>query len=129
MKDDNKRNLQYFEATSMQGLFDALEGWQLEHKKRFLSLDIQDDHGKFCCIALTNPTEVGSTAPTRRSGFARGGELDLLRPAAVFSPLSGSQDRPGTYDQVNFIPQVTIALRRCRPKVRPSADSYVSLIL
>ena len=58
MKADNKRNLQYFEAQSMQGLFDALEGWQIGHKKRFLSLDIQDDHGKFCCIALTNPSEV-----------------------------------------------------------------------
>ena len=56
--DENKRNLQYFEAQSMEGLFDALQVWQLEHEKRFLSLDIQNDHGKFCCIALTNPTEV-----------------------------------------------------------------------
>jgi len=56
--DENKRNLQYFEAQSMEGLFDALQTWQLEHEKRFLSLDIQNDQGKFCCIALTNPSEV-----------------------------------------------------------------------
>jgi hypothetical protein len=56
--DENKRNLQYFESGSMAELFDALQVWQHENEKRFLSLDIQNDHGKFCCIALTNPTEV-----------------------------------------------------------------------
>lgn len=56
--DENKRNLQYFEAESMAELFDTLQVWQHEKEKRFLSLDIQNDHGKFCCIALTNPTEV-----------------------------------------------------------------------
>jgi hypothetical protein len=58
LMDDNKRNLQYFEAESMAELFDALQTWQHEKEKRFLSLDIQNDHGKFCCIALTNPSEV-----------------------------------------------------------------------
>jgi hypothetical protein len=58
VKDPNKRNLQYFEASTMAGLYDALETWQLEHEKRFLSLNVQSDNGKFCCIALTNPTEV-----------------------------------------------------------------------
>ncbi len=56
--DENKRNLQYFEAESMAGLFDALRAWQHENEKRFLSLNVQNDHGKFCCIALTNPSEV-----------------------------------------------------------------------
>ena len=56
--DENKRNLQYFEGNSMTELFEALEGWQQENKKRFLSLDIQNDRGMFCCIALTNPSEV-----------------------------------------------------------------------
>jgi len=56
--DENKRNLQYFEADSMADLFGALQAWQNAKAKRLLSLDIQQDGGKFCCIALTNPTEV-----------------------------------------------------------------------
>ena len=58
MNDDNKRNLQYFEAPSMKGLYDAMDAWQDENRKRLLSVDIQRDGNKFCCIALTNPTEV-----------------------------------------------------------------------
>jgi hypothetical protein len=58
MTDENKRNLQYFEADSMAGLFEAMQTWQEEEKKRFLSMDIQSDRGRFCCIALTNPSEV-----------------------------------------------------------------------
>lgn len=58
MADDNKRNVQYFEATSMRGLFDTLDTWQTENRKRFLSLNVQRDGAAFCCIALTNPTEV-----------------------------------------------------------------------
>jgi hypothetical protein len=58
MTDENKRNLQYFEAQSMEGLFEAMQSWQIEKEKRFLSMDIQSDRGRFCCIALTNPTEV-----------------------------------------------------------------------
>jgi hypothetical protein len=58
MSDDNKQNLHYFEAGSMRDLFDALQAWQEEEQKRLLSLSIERDAGKFCCIALTNPTEV-----------------------------------------------------------------------
>jgi len=58
MPDDNKHNLQYFEGSSMRELFDLMEGWQNEHKKRLLSTNIQKDGDKFCCIALTNPSEV-----------------------------------------------------------------------
>jgi len=58
MKDENKRNLQYFEALSMRELFDGIQIWQNENDKRLLSLSIEKDGGKFCCIALTNPTEV-----------------------------------------------------------------------
>jgi len=58
MSDDNKHNLQYFESLSMRELFDLMEGWQNEHKKRLLSTNIQKDGDKFCCIALTNPSEV-----------------------------------------------------------------------
>lgn len=55
---DNKRNLHYFEASSMRDLFGALDTWQVENKKRLLSLNVQHDVNGFCCIALTNPSEV-----------------------------------------------------------------------
>ncbi len=58
MSDENKRNLVYFESPSMRGLYDCLEAWQQAHQKRFLSVSVHQDAGNFCCIALTNPTEV-----------------------------------------------------------------------
>jgi hypothetical protein len=58
MFDENKRNLQYFESSSMKGLFDLMDMWQVENKKRLLSVSIEKDGDKFCCISLTNPTEV-----------------------------------------------------------------------
>lgn len=56
--DHNKRNLLYFESTSMRGLYDSMEQWQIDNQKRLLSTNIQKDGDNFCCIALTNPTEV-----------------------------------------------------------------------
>lgn len=56
--DENKRNLQYFEASSMAELFSLMQGWQIEHQKRLLSVSVEKDGDKFCCIGLTNPTEV-----------------------------------------------------------------------
>jgi hypothetical protein len=58
MTDENKRNLEYFEATSMRELFKLLRGWQNDNGQRFLSVAIENDRGNFCCIALTNPLEV-----------------------------------------------------------------------
>lgn len=58
MTDDNKRNLLYFEGSSMRNLYDNMEKWQNENRKRLLSIDIQKDGDNFCCIALTNPSEV-----------------------------------------------------------------------
>jgi hypothetical protein len=58
MSDENKLNLQYFESSSMKELFDLMKIWQVENEKRLLSLCIEKDGDKFCCIALTNPTEV-----------------------------------------------------------------------
>lgn len=58
MSDENKRNLLYFEAVSMRELFDSIQIWQNENDKRLLSLSIERDGGKFCCIALTNPSEM-----------------------------------------------------------------------
>jgi hypothetical protein len=62
MANENKRNLQYFEGKSMKGLFDILNQWQIENEKRFLSINIQETSGLFCCIALTNPAEVMITS-------------------------------------------------------------------
>ena len=58
MTDTNKRNLIYFESESMRGLYEAMDVWQRTNAKRLLSTNIQVDGGKFCCIGLTNPTEV-----------------------------------------------------------------------
>ena len=62
MPEKNKRNLLYFESSSMRGLFDCMEHWQNTNHKRLLSISIQQDGGNFCCIALTNPTEVVITS-------------------------------------------------------------------
>ena len=56
--ENNKRNILYFEANSMLELYEKLNNWQVENKKRFLSLNILQENSKFACIALTNPTEV-----------------------------------------------------------------------
>ncbi len=58
MPTDNKQNLQYFESSSMRGLFQSMDNWQRENHKRLLSVNIQKDAKNFCCIALTNPSEV-----------------------------------------------------------------------
>ena len=55
---NNKENLQYFESSSMRGLYNEMKGWQEKHQKRLLSTDIQQDGELFTCIALTNPSEV-----------------------------------------------------------------------
>lgn len=54
----NKQNLQFFEATSMKGLYNNMQEWQVKNEKRLLSTDIQRDGDMFTCIALTNPSEV-----------------------------------------------------------------------
>lgn len=58
MTENNKHNLLYFESDSMKGLYNTMQTWQEENNKRLLSTNIQQDNGSFCCIALTNPTEV-----------------------------------------------------------------------
>ena len=58
MDDSNKFNLLYFEDQSMRRLFQSMDQWQHEHKRRLLSTSIEKDGDLFCCIALGNPTEV-----------------------------------------------------------------------
>lgn len=55
---DDRRNLHFFEAPSMRELYAALDAWQVENQKRFVSLSVERDGGGFCCIVLTSPTEV-----------------------------------------------------------------------
>jgi len=64
MSIDNKRNLIFFEASSMRQLYDDMRTWQESERKRLLSISIQQETGMFCCIALTNPTEVVITNQT-----------------------------------------------------------------
>lgn len=62
MPDTNRRNLVYFENRSMRGLYDCMEEWQQVNNRRLLSISVQQDSGNYCCIALTNPTEVVITS-------------------------------------------------------------------
>ena len=58
MKDNNKRNLLYFKANTMDKLHSEMDIWQKDNEKRFLSMSVEKDGDNFCCIALTNPSEV-----------------------------------------------------------------------
>ena len=58
MTDTNKHNLLYFESNSMRGLYESMDEWQHANSQRLLSVGIQQDGAKYCCIALTSPTEV-----------------------------------------------------------------------
>lgn len=58
MADDNKRNLLFFESSSVRGLYATMDEWQKTNRKRMQSVSIHRDGEKFCCIALTNPIEV-----------------------------------------------------------------------
>ena len=58
MMENNKCNILYFESSSMNELYQSIQSWQNENQKRLLSISIQKDGNNFCCIALTNPTEV-----------------------------------------------------------------------
>jgi hypothetical protein len=74
MSDLNKRNLLYFENSSMRGLYDCMEEWQHANNRRLLSISIQNDGGNYCCIALTNPTEVVITSADGKM------HVDVARP-------------------------------------------------
>ncbi len=67
--DDNKENLVYFHADSMSALYENLQEWQNQNRKRFLSLSIQPDGGGFGCIALTNPSEVVIVAREKQGHY------------------------------------------------------------
>ena len=80
MPDNNKHNLVYFENSSMRGLYACMEEWQQRNNRRLLSIGIQQDGDNFCCIALTNPTEVVITSENgiRHADVERVGGVDRL---------------------------------------------------
>jgi len=58
MAENNKHNILYFEGSSMRVLHNTMDEWQKENEKRFLSMSVNKDGETYCCIALTNPSEV-----------------------------------------------------------------------
>lgn len=62
MPDDDKRNMQYFEAPTMRRLFDMMSEWEKQHQKRFVSLNIPREANVISCIAITNPIRVVITS-------------------------------------------------------------------
>ena len=58
MAENNKHNILYFEGSSMRVLHNTMDEWQKENEKRFLSMSVNKDGDSYCCIALTNPSEV-----------------------------------------------------------------------
>ena len=75
MTDINKRNILYFESLSMKTLFDQMQQYQNQNNKRLLSLSVEKDGDKFCCIALTNPTEVVITDASGKTASVFAGGL------------------------------------------------------
>jgi hypothetical protein len=62
MSDMNKRNLVFSESPSMRRLYECMDEWQQANNRRLLSVSVQRDEDNYCCIALTNPTEVVITS-------------------------------------------------------------------
>jgi len=84
MSDVNKHNLLYFESSSMRALYDRMEQWQHANHHRLLSISIEKDGGNYCCIALTNPTEVVITSHDGKAHAAvlQDGALRVSQPAS-----------------------------------------------
>ena len=68
MADNNKHNILYFEGSSMRVLHNTMDEWQKENEKRFLSMSVNKDGDSYCCIALTNPSEVVIVGPPSLGG-------------------------------------------------------------
>lgn len=51
-------NLLYFEASSMKELYECMQNWQDKNRQFFLTVNIQQEDAKFCCIASINPEDL-----------------------------------------------------------------------
>jgi hypothetical protein len=91
MSDLNKHNLVYFENPSMRGLYDCMEEWQGDNNRRLLSISVQQDGGNYCCIALTNPTEVVITNADgkRHAQVTPAGSLKVTGIISTVGPTPG----------------------------------------
>ena len=79
---NNNRNILFFNNSTMMGLHQDMDNWQEKNQKRFLSMSIKKDAGIFCCIALTNPSEVvivDAKNSNRRAAVSRWGSLYVKR--------------------------------------------------
>ena len=75
-KDNNKKNILWFRATSMKNLYKKMENWQEENEKRFLSFSIEKENSNYACIALTNPSEVVIVSGWKsKEASVKGGKL------------------------------------------------------
>ena len=70
-----------------------MDEWQKYNKKRLLSLNVQKDENLFCCIALTNPTEVVITS-------ADGSNQIKIHKNGSLRTFNGTMS--GYYDEENF---------------------------
>ena len=84
MAENNKHNMLYFEGQSMQELHNNMDEWQKKNEKRFLSMTVNKDGDNYCCIALTNPSEViivdGQAAGGAQVGLIEGVNHLATRP-------------------------------------------------
>jgi hypothetical protein len=70
-KDKYLSNLLYFEASSMRELYDSLKSWQEENHQVFFRLNIQQESGKVCCIALVIVEGLGQVAMKTEEGWSQ----------------------------------------------------------
>tara|TARA_B100000809_G_C15051376_1_gene499037 strand:- start:162 stop:953 length:792 start_codon:yes stop_codon:yes gene_type:complete len=82
MAHNNKHNMLYFEGSSMRELHNNMDEWQRNNKKRFLSMSVKKDGDSFCCIALTNPSEI-IIVDGQASGGAQVGKIQGINHLAA----------------------------------------------
>ncbi len=143
MNEDNKRNLVYFEATSMRDLYADMDAWQSQHRKRLLSVNVQRDGERFSCIALTNPTEVvimdGSAYGGAKVGLVEGVHHLAARPQKKCFPgdarvLTAAGPRPISDVEpgdlvVSYRPDGTTTLRPVTRKLVHGESTICRVVL
>ena len=102
MAENNKHNILYFEGQSMKQLYINMDEWQKDNGKRFLSTSVNKDGDNYCCIALTNPSEVFITndkLDVNIAGMDSGLRLDvdIISNYADWQPLVGVNTTDDVY--------------------------------
>ena len=52
---NGKINIKYFQESTMESLFRVMSDWQSLYHRDFMSTEIHQDRGLFCCIAILKP--------------------------------------------------------------------------